>query len=82
MNFTCNVVYIQISEGDIFKDGPSADAIVSKMTLHSALFITCMLHRCRQLIVSDLWMVELIWRTPCILAGKCMLYTYNYYSMI
>ena len=47
MNFTCNVVHTQISEGDIFKGGPPADAIVSKMTVHSALLITCMLHRCR-----------------------------------
>ena len=32
MNFTCNTVCTQISEGDIFKGGPPADAIVSKMT--------------------------------------------------
>ena len=32
VNFTCNAGHIQISEGDIFKGGPSADAIGSKMT--------------------------------------------------
>ena len=71
MNFTCNAgTYIQISEGDIFKGGPPA--IVSKLTVHSALLITCMLHRYRQLTVSDSWMVELTWCTHHILVGKCM----------
>ena len=74
MNFTCNAVHTQISEGDIFKGDPPADAIVSKITVHSALSIMCMLHRCRQLIVSDSRMVEFTWRSPCILAGKCILY--------
>ena len=43
MNFTCDAVHIQISEGDIFKGGPPADAIVSKMTVHSASLSTYIL---------------------------------------